>query len=137
LVDRHSRDIGATVLIDFVEGRVTNDEFLSRFPQSSDPALPAIRYAAWGQFSDLRRHRLTGHDALRPDRRELLARCCLFLKTNLEFEWPLPIPSLGQGLLRIVSLGHWGRAADEKYKSKGDFEVWPFLRGSDYEAHIL
>jgi hypothetical protein len=89
---------------------------------------------AWGQFSDLRAHKLTGRHAPTPERRAFLERCVLFLKTDLEFEWPLPKPSLTRGLLEMVGLGRRFRAADEECKSKGDFEVWPFFRKSDYEG---
>ena len=33
----------------------------------------------------------------------------------------------------IVGLGRWFRPSNEKYKAKGDYEVWPFLRKQDYE----
>jgi len=108
---------------------------MQSFPKSQDPALKAIRYFAWGQFSDLRVHTLTERDAPLPEHRALIGRCLLFLQTDLEFKWPSP-PGLGEGLLRIASLGRWSGTSEEEYKSKGDFDVWPFLKRSDYEAQI-
>jgi hypothetical protein len=35
-----------------------------------------------------------------------------------------------------IGLGRRFKAAEEEYKSKGDFEVWPFFRKSDYEARV-
>ncbi len=137
MVDRGNRDVGATVLRDLVDGRITNDEFMGRFPRSTDPALRAILDFAWGQFSDLRVHKLTGRDAPTAERRACLERCYLFLRSDLEFEWPLPKPSIARGLLQIISLGRWFRASEEEYRSKGDFEVWPFFRKADYEARVL
>jgi hypothetical protein len=134
LVDRRNRDDGAALLRDLIDGRITNDEFLGKFPKSTDPALQAIYYFAWGQFSDLRVHKLTGHDGPPPERLAFLERCYLFLKTDLEFEWPVPKPSIGKGLLELVGLQRWFRASEEKYKSRGEFDVWPFLRRSDYET---
>jgi hypothetical protein len=135
LVDRANRDVGATVLRDLADGRITNDEFMRRFPRGTDdPALRAISDFAWTQFSDLRTHTLTGRDSPTLERRTALERCYLFLRTDLEFEWPAPTDSVGRGLLQILTLGRLFRPSQEEYKSKGDFEVWPFLRRSDYEA---
>jgi hypothetical protein len=133
MVDRRSRVIGATVLRDFIDGRITNDEFMEKFPRSTDPALNAILEFTWMQFSDLRVHKLAGHDAPTFGRRALLERCCVFLKTELEFEWPLPKHPVAWGLLQIITFGLRFRRFDEEYKSKGEFEVWPFIRRSDYD----
>jgi hypothetical protein len=134
LIDRRNRDVGALVLRDFLDGKITNEEFLTRFPRSKDPALNAILYFVWGQFSDLRIHTLSGRYVPSSDRAVVLERCYLFLKTDLGFEWPVPKPSMAKGLLQIVGLRRLFSASEEQYKSRGDFEVWPFLRKSEYEA---
>jgi hypothetical protein len=136
LVDRENRDLGAVILRDFLEGRITNEEFVKRFPRRNDPALSAVFYAVWLQFSDLRVHTLTGRDSPQPERRIILERCYLFLTTDLEFEWPVPKPSLVKGVLSMIGLGRLFRASEEEYKSKGDFAVWPFCRRSDYDAQV-
>jgi len=135
LVDRASRDVGAIVLRDLIDGRITNDEFMSSFPRGSDLALLAVLDFAWRQFSDLRVHTLTGRDSPTPERQAMLERCLLFLSTDLEFEWPSPRHSIGRQLLQVLTLGRCFRLSAEEYKSKGEFEVWPFLRRGDYEAH--
>ena len=137
MVDRAKRDFGAAVLRDLLDGRITNDEFMGRFPRGTDPALRAVLDFAWKQFSDLRAHTLTERDAPTPERRAVLERCYLFLRTDLEFEWPMPTHTIRRGLLQILSLGRLFRPSEGDYKSKGDFEVWPFLRRSEYEAHAL
>jgi hypothetical protein len=134
MVDREGRDIGASVLRDFIDGEITNEVFASRFPKSSDPAVRAVFYFAWGQYSDLRVHMLTGRDTPTPERHAILERCASFLRTDLEFEWPVPKPSIWKGISQAVGLGRLFRASEEKYRSKGDFEVWPFLRKTDYES---
>lgn len=138
MIDHGNRDVSASVLQDLIDGKITNDEFMSRFkfPKNTDPAVRAIYIFAWGQFSDLRVHRLTGRDAPTPERLAFLQRCVSFLRTDLEFEWPLPKPSKTRGLLEMIGLGRRFRAADEQYKSKGDFEVWPFFRKADYQARV-
>jgi hypothetical protein len=86
------------------------------------------------QFSDRRIHKLTGRDSPAPELRAVLERCCVFLSTNLEFQWPPSKSRIGKGLLQLIGLGRPLEAADNEYKSVGDFEVWPFLKRSDYEA---
>lgn len=134
-MDRENRDLGVVALRDFLEGRITNEEFVKRFPKCNDRALSAVFYFVWGQFSDLRAHTLTGRDSPQPERRIILERCYLFLTTDLQLEWPVPKPSIAKGVLSMIGLGRWYRSAEEEYKSKGDFAVWPFYRRSDYDAH--
>jgi hypothetical protein len=135
MVDRINRNEGLKTLRDLLDGRINNDEFVSRFPRAEhDPALAAILQAAWMQFSDGRVHKLTGRDSPAPELRAVLERCCAFLSTNLEFQWPQPKSRIGKGLMQLIGLGRPLEAADKEYKSVGDFEVWPFLKRSDYEA---
>jgi hypothetical protein len=135
LVDRIKRSEGLKALRDLIDGRITNDEFMSRFPRSKDDSgITVILEAAWLQFSDLRTHKLTGRDSPAPERRAMLERCCMFLSTDLEFQWPPFKSAIGQGLLQLIGLGRPLEAIQREYKSAGDFEVWPFLKRSDYEA---
>jgi hypothetical protein len=136
MVDRAKRDKAAVVLSALLNGNITNDQFMSAFPRSSDdPALRAILLGAWMQFSDLRAYKLVGRDEPTPERRELLERCCLFLGTDIEFGWPKPKPRIGSVILRLVGIGGRQAVLDEEYKSHGDFDVWPFLRRGDYEVN--
>jgi hypothetical protein len=134
LINRQNRDVGATILRELLDGRITNEEFVTKFPRNcADPALNAVFYFAWGQFSDLRVHTLSGRDTPAPERRAVLERCYLFLRSDLEFEWPMPKPSIRKGLLQMLGLRRRLSASEEDYKSKGEFDVWPFIRISDYE----
>jgi hypothetical protein len=135
MVDRTKRNEGLKTLRDLLDGKITNDEFVSHFPKvEEDPALAAILQAAWMQFSDRRIHKLTGRDSPTPELRAILERCCVFLSTNLEFQWPQSKSRIGKGMLQLFGLGRPLEAADEEYKSVGDFDVWPFLKRTDYEA---
>jgi hypothetical protein len=136
LVDRSIRDSAARVLKDLIEGRITNDAFMKTFPRSkNDSALNAILQFVWGQVSDFRVHTLTGRDKPPNERLDVLNRCYLFLTTDLKFEWPAPTRGIAKGLLQILTFGRGFRYSDNEYMAKGDFEVWPFLRKSDYAAH--
>ena len=82
MIDRASRDVAVKVLREFVSGKITNDEFVARFPRrdrGDDAALWGTFYFVWGLFSDLRVHKLIGRNAPTPDNRARLERCCLFL----------------------------------------------------------
>ena len=100
MVDRTNRNEGLKNLRDWLDGKITNDEFVSRFPRAEqDPALAAILQAAWMQFSDGRVHKLTGRDSPAPKLRAVLERCCVFLSTDLEFQWPPSKSRIGKGLI--------------------------------------
>lgn len=136
MVDRNKRDQAASTVRDLIDGKITNDEFIRQFPRSADdPALPAVLKAVWMQFSDHRVHKLTGRDNPTPELRAVLERCWLFLATDLEFQWPPAKSRVGKGLLQLIGLDRLFRTSDQQYKSRGDFEVWPFLKKSDYEVH--
>jgi len=137
MVDRNLRDAAAAVLEDFVDGRITNVEFEQRFPASKDdPALLAIRTESWFYYSDLSEHTLTGKRSLSREQGALLERCALFLKTALEFQWPLPKYGLKYGLIRLLGFGWLLKRREKKEMSMGDVDVWPFLKRSDYERAL-
>ncbi len=90
----------------------------------------------WGFYSDLSTHKLEGKHALRPDGKAVFMRCILFLKSNLEYEWPKSVVSLSNFVLHVVTLGKYTRQKRKEFELHGDLDVWPFLRRSDYEAHL-
>lgn len=140
MVNRKQRDVGARVLRDFIDGNITNDEFHARFPRNhDDPALDAVFVFAWGLYSDLHVHKLTGRYAPDQKAQAVLDRCILFLRGNLEFEWPIPTI----GILNIFSnlwfvIRRWFGFGPRKKETPafygGDETVWPFFRRSDLEA---
>lgn len=83
MIDRHKRETAAATIRDFIDGKITNDQFMRLFPRSADdPALPAVLKAVWMQFSDHRVHKLSGRDNPTPELRSVLERCWLFLNGN-------------------------------------------------------
>jgi hypothetical protein len=142
MVNRAERDVGARVLQDFIEARITNDEFDSRFPFSRDDAgVQAIRANVWMLYSDLRVHRLTGKYQPNAQVRALLDRCVLFLGTDLEFEWPVPrinvlniFRGAWLGAKRLLGVAPQEEELWSSYG--GDTDLWPFFRKGDYDACI-
>jgi len=37
-------------------------------------------------------------------------------------------------LLKILTLGWWGRSDFEEFMSSGDYEYWPFINEDEYKA---
>ena len=63
---------------------ITNYEYDDQFPRcEDDPALHAIYTALWFTYSDVRQHRMDGKHTLKPEAREAVDQCILFLKTNI------------------------------------------------------
>jgi hypothetical protein len=138
MIDRNTRDTLAELLHRFVAGRLTNDEFSDRVPASDDQAVPEITRESWYLYDDLQEHRLTGKWRIGKPGRTEVARWILFLKTDLQYEWPrvnrwlllvMVVPNLLTiGLLGVL-LRHW-------YATHGDFDVWPFMRSEDFETAL-
>lgn len=134
MVDRHARDVAAEALRLFLEGSISNRDYERRFPRSKDDlALWAIYSNAWFCYSDTSEHTLTGKHALNDDQRAILKRCLLFLRSDLEFQWPPPKFRLRYGLLRLFGLGRNLNRQEQQEMSVGDKEVWPFLNKAEYE----
>jgi len=137
MIDRHARDIAADAVRDFIRGFISNREYERRFPATKgDPALWAIHTALWSGYSDVSEHTMTGKHALNDEGRALAERCILFLRSDLEFQWPPPKFRLRYGILRLLGLGRMVKRWEEEDMSMGDVEVWPFLKEAEYEDHI-
>jgi hypothetical protein len=85
MLDKENRLKVASLIQDFRQGRVTNDEFVAAFPRSQDKAIQAISSMLWFCYDDVHEHRLTGKHALTAEGEMLVDRCVLFLNTNLEY----------------------------------------------------
>jgi hypothetical protein len=123
-------------------GRITNREFESRFAKavqrSKDPGVRDVYGAAWGLYSDLETHRLTGVWHLDRKARHDVARCILFLRSIRPYEWPVsPLwVSLAMLPLHIVTLGMTARIQNRRWRASGEYSVWPFRRRRDYRAAL-
>jgi hypothetical protein len=153
MVDQQLRDCLADAIHALVSGFITNDEFEdgllaagipltaapSRWP---DPAIGPIGEAAWCLYSDTHLYRLTGRHKLAPEHRREVLRWVLFLRSDLEYEWPSirlinpALFSLSGCLLSLLTAGILprGRFAREfaAWQRAGDHNVWPFIRRADY-----
>lgn len=134
MIDRHARDLAVVALREFMEGSISNREYERRFPKSKDdPGLRSIYTNVWFCYSDTSEHTLTGKHALSKENRAVLERCLLFLKSDLEFQWPPTKISLWYPLLRLIGLGRVVNRKIEKEMGIGDVGVWPFFKNAEYE----
>jgi hypothetical protein len=141
MIDRKARDILAENYRHLIAGQITNDEFEDRLKSSKDVAIDEIYYrGAWPLYDDLHEHKLTGEWAITEEGKPIAARFILFLKTNLEYEWPRKTGAKAffWALLGVFSLGVVTiiRKTIAATGEKGDKDVWPFYRRSDYEAAL-
>jgi hypothetical protein len=137
MINRSARNKAADALEELVEGAISNAEYERRFPTprpKEDPALQAIFLHVWLFYSDTYEHRLTGDHALTDATRKFLRRCILFLRSDLEFQWPLPKLTFFSGILRGFGFGRLLEGREQEEMSVGDMEVWPFLRKADYST---
>lgn len=139
MIKRDEREALALALRRLASGRSTTSEFDEHFPcASDDPGVEAISWIGWTLYSDYRTYLLRGRHALPPEAMEAVARCILFLHSDIEYEWP-PVPKRGLGgtLLAVLSLGWLDKRGDRDRLSDaagGDALLWPFLRRTDYDA---
>ena len=138
MIDRKARDILAENFRHLIAGLITNDQFEDRLVRSKDAGVNEVFYSgAWPLYDDLHEHRLTGKWSIPTEGKPIAARYILFLKTDLEYEWPrrTGIKETPWILLSILTLG-LSAVIRDRIKQKGDKSVWPFYRQSDYQAAL-
>lgn len=90
MIDRSARKAVAEAMRHYLAGVSTNfalDDALFD-PNSSDPAIDAIRKQVWLIYDDLREHRHEGIWKITAEQREVAMRIILFLQSDLEYQWP-------------------------------------------------
>lgn len=139
MVDKNARREAGELLRHFAAGQITNNEFEDRFPRRCDDlAVSELRAQAWYLYSDLRAYRLVGKDRLSAETRRAVGRWVLFLRTDLEYEWP--VRTLSSAVLltfaNFCTFGIVGRLCRSRFARYGEIDAWPFLRRSDYATAL-
>jgi hypothetical protein len=138
MVNSEKRHVASEMITKYLSLEITSDELSDDFPRDkSDPALGAIWENLWAYCDDMYSHKAEGKHQLPEEDRELFERCALFLRTDLEYEWPAFTWISFKWLLWRV-LGRPQRIEQEldEFKTHGDFEVWPFIRREDYAKRL-
>ncbi len=140
MIDRQARNELALLIRRLATGRITNDQFEDTCPCSAmDSATIHIpSEGVWYLYCDLREYYLRGKDRLLPEQRRFAARMTLFLKSDLEYEWPTRdlTEALMGILLNLLTLGRFAHFYRWYADSYGEMEVWPFARIEDYQAAL-
>lgn len=136
MIDKSARTKLSESLRHLVSGQITNYQFDNNMSlQSKDRAIRAIRLRAWHLYDDLRQYKLKGKYAIPPKDKSVVARWLLFLKTDLEYEWPThPSETWWGMLLSLFSLTlipkmFWNK----KWTHSGNSKYWPFIREKDFK----
>ena len=134
-----SRELAATTLIDFLNGKINSEVFQERFPLSlQDPVLQAVADLVWYGFPDFYTHKLSDKSEAPLEVEQLLKRAHVFLHSDLAYEWPrYRFASLRNLVLRLLGLYSLVRGEFEEFKAPGEWDVWPFFRRVDYERFAI
>lgn len=144
MIDRNAREMAHTAVRRFAEGETTNDDFESEYPDAEatpDRSIRAIETMVAQLYSDHKVQLLTETNSDTGDSHEFLNRCMLFLRSDLEYLWPidnfLQIRSVGP-VLNALSFGTANKALEQRYQrimaelaEAGDLAVWPFISRQD------
>ena len=155
MVDHEQRECLADAVHALAAGMITNDAFPELLRSGGirfldypwryrDAALGPIIEHAWCLYHEDYEYKLAGRHRLTAERRHEVLRWVLFLRSELEYEWPRfrfinpALASLDGCLLSLLTFGILPclRQSREfkKWQQSGDFSVWPFVRRSDYDA---
>ncbi len=137
MIDKKARDKFAELFRHLVAGQITNHEFESRIPLSSeDRAIREIWISAWSLYSTYEEYTLTGKYRVPDEDRQEVAKWVLFLKTDQEYQWPRGslLKEIVMDLRWLVSLGCVGYSFKDLLDTAGDLDVWPFFCQKDLEA---
>jgi hypothetical protein len=137
MVDRVGRDVLAEALRQLIAGTITNLEYEDRAHLSlngrkervaqEDPALWAVFSRAWFLYTDIREQRLRGKEAIPRNVRRKLATWVVFLKSDVEYRWPIKsFISFTGCILRVLTLGLAGFFIRSRFDRVGDSTIWPF-----------
>ena len=138
MIDRIARNAMAEAPRHYLAGLSTNfrfDDALHEI-QSADVAIKAIRTQLWLIYDDLREHRAKNDWQLSEHQREIVVRTILFLKSDIEYQWPT-VPAWYitlRPLIGVMTLGKALRLLDRAYEFRDVDDVWPFRNAAEIHA---
>ncbi len=130
MIDRSARNSMAEAARHYLAGLSTNFVFDNTIfdLKSSDPAIRAIRQQLWLIYDDLREHRHVGKWMLSKDQRDIVVRIIMFLKNDVEYQWPA-VPGWYTGmrpLIWLFTFGFGAKSLDRKFEFRDHENVWLF-----------
>jgi hypothetical protein len=134
MVDRNSRNQFIEKIHQVISSEISVKQFLRQIPPSKDVAIQEIYSPLVRIFTDEGMGHLKGQIKSTD---KIIEHYILFLKSNLEYEWPSKkkrLPYLIENIM--IKLGMIDIKKDyEEYVSHGDIKVWPFIRQSDLKKY--
>ena len=103
--------------------------------KTEDYGVIDIRQNIWLTYDDLRKHKMEGAWALSPEQSDIIKRCIVFLKSDVEYNWPKwPLYyKAARPILFLISYGILTKTLDNHFNGGGAMEVWPFFSSEEYE----
>ena len=126
MIDRKGRDRLALALRRYLIGRITNDDLEEVDVDWRDRGAMAVKQRSWHLYSDHHSYYRTGKDVLPWEVRREVARWIVFLSSSQEYLWPESRMDVGGWF--------WQKRRLEQFKQAGDFEVWPFIDQTAFNA---
>lgn len=131
---------------DVTNGWLPEQYYRSKQAKFDDPIIIPMLELCWGLYDDTREHKLIRGNQLSQESLQIIARCILFLHSDIEYQWPYfdtnnPVFkfSLIDFVIAILSAGHTYRNkrleqenSFNEFKKLGDYDYWPFFKKSDY-----
>lgn len=140
MICRQSRDRLALALRRYLAGRISNDDLDCVHVDWRDRGAVAVKWMAWGLYSDTTRHHATGRYVISREARRIVVRSIVFLHGDREYLWPDYSPvQIYNWPLNMLTFGWWERRKKirrQEFEQAGDFSVWPFTAMTDLEYVI-
>ena len=138
MFDRQARNSLAEAARHYLTGLSSNFEFDDRMfrIRSRDLAVSAIRSQFWLIYDDLRKHKHEKEWRISDQQREIVLRAILFLKSDIEYTWPV-VPAWYLAIRPFIwalTLGYGVRVLDRKYELQDPANVWPFRHRDEINA---
>jgi hypothetical protein len=137
-------DFETRVMKDVSYGRLPEQYYKAKQAKEDDAIMVPLLSLSWGLYSDNVRHTLRGKHQLNKEDSTIIARCILFLNSELEYEWTdfngqLSTLNL---LLMLLTLGFYKKPRQQKelefieWQKQGDYNIWPFFNQEDYNTAL-
>ena len=130
MIDRSARNAIAEATRHYLAGLSTNFVFDDTIfdLKSSDSSIRAIRTQLWLIYDDLQEHRHEGKWVLSENQRDTVLRIILFLKSDIEYQWPT-LPSwytVTRPIIYLLTFSFGPKTLDQIFERKDNENVWPF-----------
>lgn len=136
----------SNLMNDITNGWLPEQYYRAKEAKFEDSIIEPMIMLCWGLYDDTRNHKLTGADKLSEKSLKIIARCILFLQSDLSYEWPYfdtrnPLAkfSLSELVLCVLTIGQYYRAkrneleeAYLEFQKLGNYDIWPFFKEADY-----